>query len=534
MATDAAGLVYNKQEGSGMAQIFGPSGVVDDLRKATLNQAAADKAARDEAAKTITPKAPKVQKPAEFGQPWLVDNAYVSEAVKLFTNAGAKKIAGGVDITTDPEYLNSANVIKTAIEGSTQQQKLFDQQRTAVVNDPKKFDTEASLAAMEEWRQIPLMQRLSTPMPDPIYRKEEEAPIDLFKPFDAVKIGVIETTIWNEDRISGETKRAPNKKGLMAQIDAIATSNPKLYAEGLKPQPDTGQPLWNSREEMKQFYFDWKIGQGDYSTIELIKSEASNGTYGDYGEEDILLSTDEWKTAFLAGEENAAGYLTGPAEEGVKTNNGYILDGVSKVGSFDLNDPKQLETASRYIMRVLLESGEFSLGSSGGTGVDAAAFANNYRIATPDQKKQMLKSIFKQDGDVVSVFRYTGVGKDLVIDDPVSAGKKKKQPDNKEMLIIPQMLTDEELEAYYLKVLKNKKKLYNKDFAVNAAGNVRNTGEPSKTSNPGTATTVGSTAPKDRTFTNADVDAALKDPKNKGYSRQEIIDYYTSQGFKLK
>jgi hypothetical protein len=182
----------------------------------------------------------------------------------------------------------------------------------------------------------------------------------------------------------------------------------------------------------------------------------------------------------LSGEENAAGYLTGPAGKGVKTNNGYILDGVSKVGTFDLNDPKQLDKASKYIIQGISQ-GQFS--DITGGGIDAVTFVGKYMNATPEEKKAILKSVFKQDDDVVSVYRYTGVGPDLTVS---YDGGKAKAPVSREILIIPQMLTDEQLEAYYLSALKGKEKLYNKEFAVTKTGKVVNTGatQPKKTEDP--------------------------------------------------
>lgn len=504
MATDPLGLVYGKQEGSGAAQIFGPSGVVEDLRRTTLTQAGADEAARKEAAKTLAPKAPKPQKQAEFGQPWLVDNGYVSEAIKVFTNDGVKKITAGVDISTDPEYLNSANIIKTAIEGSTQQQKLYDQQRNSVINAPDKFDVEATLAQMEEWRSIPLMQRLSTPMPDPVYKKEEEKPIDFFEPFKDLKIGMVTDVSWDPNRESGTETVKPNSEGLMAQIDARIAANPKLYAEGLKPQPDTGQPLWNNREEMRQFYFDNEMGKANYTIKELIRNEAKGNAFGSgYGEEDVIFDTDEWKQAFIAGEENAAAYLTGPAGSGIKTNDGYVLDGVSKVGSFDLNDPKQLKKAAQYIFKSMTAQ-QFE----NSFGISMVEVANRFGSASEIEARNILKSLFNQDGDIVSVYRYSGVGKDITID-----GTTTKQPTSKEVLLIPQLMTDEQLDAYYISSLKNKKKLYNKDFAVTASGNVRNTGNKKQ----------------ENTFKRSD----LKQYLNQGYTEQELIDYYQGLGYKL-
>jgi hypothetical protein len=492
MAADGLGLVYNKQEGSGMAQIFGPSGVVDDLRKATLNQAAADKAARDEAAKTITPKAPKEQKLGTFDQPWAIDNAYISEALKIYTQDGTKKIAAKIDLNTDEEYQNGANLLASTIEGSNQQKILFNQQRTAVINDPKKFDVEATVAAMEEWALIPLMQRLSTPMPDPIYKPEEEKPFDFFATFKDLKIGTVTDVQWQPNRIDGKKTISPNKPGLKAQIDIITKGTPGLYGEGLKPQPDTGQPLWTNRDEMNQFYFDRYIEEAGITVEELIKAEPSDNVYGTGGSpEDVAINQDQWDIDFMNGNIDAAAFLTGPAGNGISTNDGYTYSGVSKVGTYDLNKPEQLNQAYLQIIKTLAKSDPSALASRG---VDIVTIAKEYLIASPQQRIEIVKSLLSEDTDVVSVYRYNGVAPDK--QDPQGDGTYKSVPISKDIMVIPQMMTKEERKAYHVKSIKNKTVLYGQDVATNDAGKIRNTGEPTKPSDPGTARTVGSTAPK--------------------------------------
>lgn len=514
MAADGLGLVYNKQEGSGMAQIFGPSGVVDDLRKATLNQAAADKAARDEAAKTITPKAPKAQKPAEFGQPWLVDNAYVSEAVKLFTNAGAKKIAGGVDISTDPEYLNSANVIKTAIEGSTQQQKLFDQQRTAVINDPKKFDTEASLAAMEEWRQIPLMQRLSTPMPDPIYKKEEEEPVtfDLFKETSTIQLPYKSIKTYNDDT-SGMDITQVDAPSLKEQSKTWIDTRGDVYQWGLQPQTD-GKPLWTNRDEAADYIYRLKKSQAKYTSDEIIAQASDRNAFGSgRTKEEVILAKEDWKKLFVNGDSEAAAYVTGTTKNGVTTNDGYALDGV-RAKTFSLDNPIDMGKALDALGMVRPPHMPLDV----------------LKTKAPAEYQKLvdgIKSMYKNDygGNTLTIYKYSAVGTPIIQID--ADGKKTRTPDIIEKTYIANTMTDEELDDFFVTKVEKSGRVFGYDIGVSESGNIKVTDKEQPKN-------VGSTSAKDRTFTNADVDAALKDPKNKGYSRQEIIDYYTSQGFKLK
>jgi hypothetical protein len=411
MAADGLGLVYNKQEGSGMAQIFGPSGVVDDLRKATLNQAAADKAARDEAAKTITPKAPKEQKLGTFDQPWAIDNAYISEALKIYTQDGTKKIAAKIDLNTDEEYQNGANLLASTIEGSNQQKILFNQQRTAVVNDPKKFDVEATLAEMQEWAMIPLMQRLSTPMPDPIYKKEEEEPVtfDLFKETSTIQLPYKSIKTYNDDT-SGMDVTQVDAPSLREQSKMWIDSRGDVYKWGLQPQTD-GKPLWTNRDEAAQYIYQLKKSQAKYTSDEIIAQASDRNAFGSgRSKEEVILAKEDWKKLFVNGDSEAAAYVTGTTKNGVTTNDGYVLDGV-RAKTYSLDNPIDMGKALDALGMIRPPRMPLDV-------LKAKAPAEYQKLV--DGIKSMYKNNY--GGNTLTIYKYSAVGTPIIQID--AEGKK--------------------------------------------------------------------------------------------------------------
>jgi hypothetical protein len=483
MAADGLGLVYNKQEGSGMAQIFGPSGVVDDLRKATLTQAAADEAARKEAAKTITPKAPKEQKLGTFEQPWAIDNAYISEALKIYTQDGTKKIAAKIDLNTDEEYQNGANLLASTIEGSNQQKILFNQQRTAVINDPKKFDVEATVAAMEEWALIPLMQRLSTPMPDPIYKKEEEKPVtyDLFKETSTMQLPYISSKTYNPDT-SGTDITQVKTADLREQSKMWIDSRGDVYKWGLQPQTD-GKPLWTNRDEAADYIYRLKKSQAKYTSDEIIAQASDRNAFGSgNSKEEVILAKEDWKKKFVNGDLEAAAYVTGTTKNGVTTNDGYVLDGV-RAQTFSLDNPIDMGKALDALGMVRPPNMPLDV----------------LKTKAPAEYQKLvdgIKSMYKNNygGNTLTIYKYNAVGTPITQEDAV--GVKYRTPDIIEKTYIANTMTDEELDDFFTTKVQKSKRVFGYDIGVSESGNIKVTDKKKPEDNTGTAKNVGSTAPK--------------------------------------
>jgi hypothetical protein len=137
-----------------------------------------------------------------------------------------------------------------------------------------------------------------------------------------------------------------------------------------------------------------------------------------------------------------------------------------------------------------------------------------------------IKSMYKNDygGNTLTIYKYKGVGTPIIQTD--KDGKKTRTPDVIEKEIIANTMTDEELDDFFVSKVEKSGRVFGYEYGISESGNIKVTDKEQPKN-------VGSTAAKDKTFTNADVDAVLKSKEGKGSTKQDVIDYYTNLGYKF-
>lgn len=249
------------------------------------------------------------------GSGWEIDNdrqlgQYLGAMKNEFTNLLAK----GVKPTdyNNPEsrkFFELKQGWENLKNQSLAQKKQFDDVYKTILGDMNspnpQFEHEQSFAKMKEWQELPIEERLKTPIETLLVKKE--APFDMYAPLADIDISKHVVDDDYEDSNIAIDRDKLNKVNLKADVYATA-KNPK-YNTNFEKGVEDG--LWKTRDEYAEVQYQKKLleytqkkgitrkppkDDGDF-TINNISGSGADALMGKvgYGKQSINVATDDGK-----------------------------------------------------------------------------------------------------------------------------------------------------------------------------------------------------------------------------------------------
>lgn len=287
---DGANIVFNRQEGSGEAQILGkatdPLGVLAAY-KANADKERAAKLKRDaEAAKRLT------EKLTFDGVPWELHTDEINELRESRITEITELLNQGQSLD-DPTSKASKLLrnAKTEIEALTNQseaiRKKFNDARVKVTESPGLYDLEQFDKAYEEVASKSIKELRGSPLSFLVEN------YDFFKPLEAIEI---KKDDYKED-IDGDgfvTKKVDVDK-LEENIArwAITDQGQYHYQSGLK------RDMWKTPEEHQEWVMKKRLGDKDASELtQVFESPESRGLQFSFGAGGGSAAIGKWNVGF--------------------------------------------------------------------------------------------------------------------------------------------------------------------------------------------------------------------------------------------